>query len=171
MILPFATRAKAIVCIFALLLLLGIWVVKTHAAPGLISIRYFEVMGNSADPITEEFYQGAGPIDLIFPCIQDRHDYDVVTDNIYGLLAKNVGPLNQGKWTLTICPASDPIAEICIGTGKVTNEGCLINPGFDIFTVRFCWATAQYQNAKLHLTWSNPNNISWKLTMYRKGRT
>jgi hypothetical protein len=128
-------------------------------------------MGTADDPTTEEFYQGTGPIDIMLPCIKDKQEYDVITDNIYGIIAHNSGPANQGNWTLTIIPDAAPDCPILQGTGKVTNTGSIITPGFTFITLRFCWATAQYQNAKLHLTWPNPNNISWKLTMYRKGRS
>jgi hypothetical protein len=168
---PFGIKIQAIICVVVIFLLLGIWVVKTDAAPMLACIRYFELMGTADDPITEEFYQGTGPIDITMPCIKDKHEYDAVTDNIYGVIAHNSGPANQGNWALTIIPDAAPACPIRQGTGKVTNNGSIINPGFDFFTLRFCWATAQYQNAKLHLTWPNPNNISWKLTMYRKGRS
>jgi hypothetical protein len=137
----------------------------------LACIRYFETMGTADDPITEEFYQGTGPLDITMPCIKDKHEYDAVTDNIYGIIAHNSGPANQGNWVLTIIPDTAPTCPIGQGSGKVTNTGCIINPGFTFLKTQFCWATAQYQNAKLHLTWPNPNNISWKLTMYRKGRS
>lgn len=158
---------KTKIAIILLLLLCGF----SYAAPWLSAIRYFETMGTADDPIVEEFYQGTGPLNITMPCIKNKHDYDVITDNIYGVIAHNTGPANQGKWTLTIIPDVAPLCPISQGTGNVTNEGSIINPGFDFFNRRFCSATAQYQNAKLHLTWPNPNNISWKLTMYRKGRS
>lgn len=142
------------------------------ATPYLASVRYFETAGSTDDPIVEEFYQGTGPLDLLLPCVKDAHGYDTVTDNIFGVMAHNAGPATQGNWVMTIIPSTDATSAISQGTGQVTNNGCIINPGFDFFpTMRFCWATSQYQNAKLHLTWPNPNNVSWKLTMYRKGRS
>ena len=152
-------------------ILLGLCVFVAQAAPYLASVRYFETAGSTEDPISEEFYQGTGPLNITMPCIKDSHGYDEVTDNIFGVMAQNAGPATQGTWALTLIPSTDPNIAIRQGTGKVTDKGCIITPGFDYFTKRFCWTTAQYQNAKLHLTWPNPNNISWKLTMYRKGRS
>jgi hypothetical protein len=146
-------------------------VVSAYAAQTILCVRYFESAGSIKDPLVEEFYQGTGPLDITMPCVRDKHDYDVVTDNIYGIIAKNSGPLDQGDWALTLIPPNTPLIEIRLGSGRVTTDGCLITPGFDMFNLRICWATAQYQNAKLHLTWANPNNINWKVTMYRKGRS
>jgi hypothetical protein len=161
------TKIIIILLLFGTIVLCGI----AYAAPFLANIRYFESMGSTNDPIVVEYYQGTGPLDITMPCIKDKHDYDAVTDNIYGVLAHNDGPPTQGNYTLTIIPDTAPMCQIWQGYGNVTNAGCLINPGFTFLNTRFCWSTAQYQNAKLHLTWPNPNNVSWKLTMYRKGRS
>jgi hypothetical protein len=121
----------------------------------------------------ESAYSGAGPMDIMIPCIRDDRGLDCFTRLNYGVLVCGGPKSDQGEVLISTVTSGPGNNEIQLGHCDVTRNGALIYPNsIGIYT----WdtyppATIQIPRSSLHLTWQNPNNVDWKLTLYRTIKT
>jgi hypothetical protein len=153
----------------AVLGLLVLSITSAHAFAYFVTLIHIEPIAQLDADVVEEFYSGTGPIDLTVPCLV-KNEKELTTDNMYGYIAVDGGSPTQGLWELRVIPGVASFGETGVASGTVTDKGALITLGFDAWTFRYTFYLPQYPQAKWHLTWANPDNVNWKLTLYRKGR-
>lgn len=177
MIPPFAygsPRVQAGICVFVVLLLALIFYTQVVFGASTVLVKYgtidYVTENNEAELVTE-YYEGTGALDLTIPCLQNDHGVDITTDNMYGMIAVSGGPASQGNMSIVMEPSKhSDYAPLSPYYTVVTSKGTLICLGIDNGVMRATWYVPQYAGTKLHLKWANTSGVTWKFTLYRKGR-
>lgn len=140
-------------------------------ASSWLMFNYIEFVSKVSTPVKEITYTGSGVLDLTFPCIIDKHNHEIITDNIYAIMAVDSHVVFQGNMELFYQPFGDPAWGVIVGDAVVKNTGALVHFGVDYFWLQVFHYLPQYPNSTLRLTWNNPQATNWRLTLFKKGRT
>ena len=162
---------KKLFIISAILAVLGLATTSVFGVSNMVSLICIDYVQEANDEeLITEYYEGSGALDLTIPCLTNNLGAEITTDNIYGLIAVDSGPSNQGYMYITLDPSRGADYGIPrLFRTLVWQTGAFIGPGMDGF-VRTMYYFPQYTGTKLHLTWANASNVNWKITLYRKGR-